>query len=295
MINSITLHNFQVHEELTIQLDPHVTTIVGPTDAGKSAVLRALRWAALNTPTGESFVRHGSKCAKVVLRAGKHKVVRVRGSGVNTYRLDHKVYEAFKGGVPDDVANLLKLTPINFQRQHDGPYWFGETAGMVSRQLNQIVDLGIIDTTLANLASSLRKAYIEVSVVEERLEQAQAKRVQCKEALVLDTKLKVVEAKWAAVEELVSRRERLAILTQEVRRLQTLSKRVVPNLDSLTTAWRAWVGVKERHDSLQSLMLDIEGEVNTEWSLKEELKDAQQRYTKAIGKTCPLCGQKIPS
>lgn len=41
MIRRIVLRNFQNHRRLRIDLDPRVTTVVGPSDAGKSAVVRA--------------------------------------------------------------------------------------------------------------------------------------------------------------------------------------------------------------------------------------------------------------
>ena len=43
-IESLSLHNFQCHEHLDIAFDPQLTTIVGPSDVGKTAILRALKW-----------------------------------------------------------------------------------------------------------------------------------------------------------------------------------------------------------------------------------------------------------
>lgn len=56
----LRIQNFQAHKDTTIEFDC-ITTIVGPSDIGKSAVLRALKWVAKNEPKGTSFVRDGDK------------------------------------------------------------------------------------------------------------------------------------------------------------------------------------------------------------------------------------------
>ena len=68
MLEKLRIINFQKHEDLTVSFDDRITTIVGPSDVGKSAVLRALRWVLTNQPDGSGFIREGEKNASVVLR-----------------------------------------------------------------------------------------------------------------------------------------------------------------------------------------------------------------------------------
>lgn len=295
MIHSITLHNFQVHEKLRVDLDPHVTTIVGPTDAGKSAVLRGLRWVALNTPTGDSFIRHGSNCARVVLRVGKRTVVRKRGHKVNLYKLDGKPFEAFKSDVPEEIAQVLKMGDVTFQRQHDSPYWFSESAGSVSRRLNSIVNLGIIDTTLSSLASSLRKAHTEVEVVEERLKEARVQKANNKRALAMDASLRVVEGLETEVGKTASRIASLDHLLTTLDNLQQIVKRPIPNLGNLETLQKDWVKDKTRVDSLQVLLNKLERTEQLRCQLQEQHDEAQKTLARQMGKVCPLCKQRIKS
>ena len=156
MLERLTIENFQAHSKLDLKLDPAVTTIVGPSDAGKSAVIRALIWLATNRPLGDSFIRDGETRARVSLLVDSRWIVRTRGKSENTYSIDGEELKAFGNEVPSEVSQLLNLSPINLQHQHDSPFWFSETAGEVSRQLNQIVDLSIIDRTLANLDKAAR-------------------------------------------------------------------------------------------------------------------------------------------
>ena len=141
---SIQLVDFQAHKRLAIDFAPGITTIIGPTDRGKTAILRALGWVAQNNMAGEEFIREGAKETRVelVVLDGKklRTIVRTKGKA-NTYSLDGKEFVSFGQGVPRDVAQLLQLNEINFQGQHDAPFWFAETAGEVSRKLKRLLTL----------------------------------------------------------------------------------------------------------------------------------------------------------
>lgn len=203
MIDLIDIRNFQVHKKRTIELSPCITTIVGPTDEGKSAVLRALKWVALNQPSGEDFKRWGAKTIRVGLQVGDHLIERIRGRQ-NLYKVDGEKYAAFgRTGVPTEVSSILNLDETNFQGQFDSPFWFGETAGEVSRQLNRILDLEIIDTTLANLVKEIRKTKAEVEVRTERVREAKETKRQL-------SSIKQMKKAFAVVEKWEGRRDRTA-------------------------------------------------------------------------------------
>lgn len=177
----LILEDFQAHERLEITFTPGITTIKGPTDTGKSAILRALRILCCNDLPGGHFVRDGAKRFKITLigvaKKERHTVTRSRNKdgAVNTYELDEKEFKSFGQSVPPDVASFLRVSAINFQDQHDSPFWFKETGGEVSRQLNSVVDLSIIDATLGKIAGMARGAGERVKATEERLSDAEFK------------------------------------------------------------------------------------------------------------------------
>jgi DNA repair protein SbcC/Rad50 len=174
MLQSLTVRNFQTHKKHVVELD-RVTTFVGRNDAGKSALLRALRWVCLNkAPT--NAMRWGAKFMSVSLTIDGHTVKRKRTKSGNLYSLDGKQFRAFGSEVPDEIRKLLNVSEVNFQRQHDPLFWFSNTPGEVSRQLNQIVDLAIIDEALGRAAATSRKARTVVEVSEQRLKGARKRK-----------------------------------------------------------------------------------------------------------------------
>ena len=222
---SIELNDFQVHEKTTIEFAPTITTIKGATDAGKSAIIRALRWACLNDLTGDEFIREGAaaKRTKIILRIRHDKkdweVLRyksVYSTGVNTYELNGQEFKAFGMNVPLGIAQLLQLSEINFQSQHDSPFWFSETAGEVSRKLNSIVDLSIIDTTLSNIASAVRQAQERKNVSSERLKEAQEELEKVKDAETRIQEFRNVKEAYGKRTETETAYNRLAFLINDV-------------------------------------------------------------------------------
>jgi DNA repair exonuclease SbcCD ATPase subunit len=170
---AIELENFQSHKSREVRFSPGITTIIGATDLGKSAILRAMQWSLMNGISGDEFVRDGAKSTTVKVSVdsnGKHIIIRSRSKGgsTNTYHLDGNEYKAFSTSVPKDIQECLRLDEINFQSQHDAPFWFSISAGEVSRRLNAIIDLSVIDTTMASISSNVRKCSERKELCEER-------------------------------------------------------------------------------------------------------------------------------
>jgi len=242
---SIKLVNFQAHDELVIDIDPQITTIKGPTDVGKSSILRALRWICLNDIAGEAFIKEGEKKTIVKLTVeeegnpGKWTVKRVRGTGgsVNTYELDSNEFKAFGNGVPKQIGDILHLNEINFQGQHDSPFWFNETAGEVSRRLNSVIDLSVIDDVLGNIASEVRRSQERISLTNERLTEAKSEYEKLKpmedritdfEFLKLDNEsLLTIEARFTKLGSLITRVREAKIRITEFEEKFTEGKDIV--------------------------------------------------------------------
>lgn len=139
-LNKLIIHNFQSHKNSSIELAPpgQLTVIVGPSDNGKTAIIRALKLLAYNSPQGMDYIRVGeNECTVqgVMSDGGKVTRQRTRG-GVNRYILEptgqqRQVYEGFGISVPLEVRQMLGMTPIsigdteinlNLSEQLDGPF-----------------------------------------------------------------------------------------------------------------------------------------------------------------------------
>jgi len=200
MIEKIQIRGFGANEKLDVEFSPTVTSIIGKSYKGKSWLLRALKWVCRNEPSGDAYINWDSDEAKVRLSIDGKKVIRIRNKSVNSYRLSGKAkpFTALGVDVPKDIAELVNVSNINFQGQHSTkknriPFWFSETAGEVSRQLNSIVNLEIIDSTLANIATEVRDTGTLIKVTEKALEKATQDKKELAYVKDLDNELKQVE------------------------------------------------------------------------------------------------------
>ena len=169
MFERLQIRDFQKHDKLRIVFDERITCVTGPSDAGKSSVLRAIRWLCFNRPLGDGFIRHGKKSCSVKMWIDGRKVERRKSKGENVYLIDGRVLEAVGTDVPEEVQKLVNVTSENFQGQHDPLFWFSLSSGEVAKQLNRIVDLDVIDRSASWLASKARSSKAELSVAEKRL------------------------------------------------------------------------------------------------------------------------------
>lgn len=227
---SLQLKNFQVHKDTLIEFSPTITTIRGPTDSGKSAVLRALRWVCLNDLAGEGFIREGTKKVEVILHVMEKKerfeILRNKGTGgsSNTYELDSKEFKSFGTTVPSDIETLLRTSDINFQGQHDPAFWFTDTAGEVSRKLNAIVDLSLVDSSLAAIATQVRMLLEKKTIVQERLTEAKDEQTRIEPQRERIKEFKQLSDKSNSVAELREDSDNLGRLTSRVDSYRTQAK-----------------------------------------------------------------------
>lgn len=293
---SLRVRGFQRHADLTIEFDPKVTAIVGRSGSGKSAILRALRWIATNRPGGDAFVRWGSKRCVAELTVDGRTLKRKRRSGTNTYHLDGKAFKAIGSGVPSEVADLLNLDAINWQGQFDAPFWFGRSAGEVSRELNAIVNLGLIDRTLAGVAASLRKAKATAEVVADRLRDAKAAADGLAWAEEADADLRAVEELGERLEEKRLKRARIADQVEKASLAARRSLNAAQANGEAAEAVRAgasWAEAAEQTGRLRELLADL-------GRLAGEASDASAGAARVCGEieeltggVCPVCGSAM--
>lgn len=177
MINQIIISNFQSHKKTTLDFGPGVNVIIGRSDSGKSAIIRALTWVISNRPTGDSFrsVWGGETSVRVGLD-NELAVVRVKSDKDNTYQLkkgdELLSFKAMGTEVPEEVQQALDFSEFNIQYQMDAPFMLSKSSGEVARMLNNVAHIDDIDSTLSNIEARKRRAKSDISNKEEQLVEA---------------------------------------------------------------------------------------------------------------------------
>jgi len=146
----------------------------------------------------DAYIRHGRSKFVLKLKFDKHTLVRTKGKGVNSYTINGKKLEfdrvTGKGKVPKQVEELLNVGRENFQRQLDSHFWFSDTPGQVSRHLNEMVNLGLIDKSLTHLASEVKKAKGDLELKSETLRDSKSSLQELAWVPEMDFELRSLEA-----------------------------------------------------------------------------------------------------
>jgi len=292
-IKRITLKNFQPHKKKTIVLDPHITTIVGPSDTGKTAVFRAVKWVAFNRPSGSRFIRRGSKQVSVVITTNKNKIVRKKGKR-NAYVVNGKLLTAMKSTVPYLVTKKLRLDQSNFQNQLDGPYWFALSPGNAAKALNDLADLSVLDQLQDAANAILRNAKARETVTREQLREARAKAKDLKWARQCRKDWKAIEKLLDSYQETNNQYNELAtdiIRMKYIRQRSKIDEQLPKDFASL-------VLIREAGDKAAEDWRDLKMYIENLQDYKNQIADAEAE-AEQLGKDpllkgrCPTCGQKI--
>lgn len=292
MLKRLRLKNFQKHDRLIVEFDA-ITTIIGDNDRGKSTILRALRWVCLNDRRGNSFIKRDTTRTRVSLEEDDHRIVRVRGARTNLYTLDGQEYKSFHNSVPSDISNILQCDAINFQRQHESPFWFALTPAQVSRELNSIVNLEAIDQALALASQRLKKAKLAVDLSQSKLQDARTERVKLAWVPELDERLRQLEQQHKRIVRLGKEAKALRLLLRKGRKLKRRMKVEWPDLSEMDALLKRIEDLEERRSELAYLLQQIRNKRKQIKWLKEQSTRLGATLTKELKGRCPVCGQSM--
>lgn len=260
MISKVKIRYFTTHKKCDIEFGPHVTTLTGSSATGKSTILRAIRFAAMNKPSGDKMISWGEDKTSVRLFIDKKKITRRKGKGVNLYKLTgyKDPFKAFgRDNVPQPIADLVNMGDLNFQGQHDKPFWFCESPPEVSRQLNKIVNLEVIDRTLSNIDGGIRDAKAEIKLTTKRLEDAEEQKKELAFAVSLDADLIRIEKLEKASREKAVESVRLGDIVKsgaKYRRDRKKARRLAVGGQMAMEKGSEWREIRDEAESLEIVL-----------------------------------------
>lgn len=258
MLKKVTIRNFQTHRKASFDLD-RIVTFIGNNDSGKSAVVRAIFWAAFNQPPGDEIINWHADSVSVKLEFDNCEVVRKKGKS-NLYLVNGERFKAFGAGkVPDTVAKAIKMDDINVQQQLDAHFWFSDTAGTVSRQLNRVVDLSIIDSSLAASESAHRRAKQETELCRKHLKQAEETLEELSWVPTFLEDSKALREMLQAIQDLEDRIEHLKVLVEKVEHVQAKERKATKKAKEIAVLCDMVLSYRTHSDGHASLAKHLQG------------------------------------
>ncbi len=301
----LELRCYQGHKRKIIKFDKRITCIIGPTDAGKSSIIRALKWIAFNKPTNKRMIRNGSRTASARLYLeGNRSIERRRGrTKDNLYIVNGRELHAFGAAVPHPVSKLLRISKENFQSQHDSAFWLSDNTSIVSKALNKIAGLDSVDKALAIIGKETRTAKQSLAFNRERLRDAKSRKEALKTApvclaegkkLIRDAKrIEALDRTILKLENCINKSQRSRAATKTVidSRTTRAIERSIAHLEALD---RKLESIATKEARLQSLVASISQAKETVCQNQVQIKSLEKQIG-TLTKRCPKCGNLIQS
>lgn len=171
-LKTVILKNFQSHKYTTIDFDERLNIILGPSDSGKTAIIRGIKWALYNEPSGDFFIKEGETEASVILIFSDNtKVERTRSKSKNLYILykrngEQIKFEGFGLNVPEEIVEEIGIrkikldsdstNAINIAEQLEGPFLLSEKTSTRAGAIGRLIGVNIIDDALRETLKDLR-------------------------------------------------------------------------------------------------------------------------------------------
>jgi DNA repair ATPase RecN len=229
VFTKLGIRDFQSIKSLDLELG-QFTVFVGPSNSGKSAILRAMKSVARNVGS-PAYVRHGAKQFSATLEGEGSTVTVERGKSQSTYRVlkDGKEDIYLKSGrtVPVEVQTALNLPlpegpDLVFSTQIDPPFLLTETGSVSAKVLGDLTGV-----------SKLQEAVKEGN--RQRLESSRLAKIRQSDFVDTSNKLKEDFGNLQSqIDSMAKVREALASLTGDAERRDLLARLRTKYLDSRT-------------------------------------------------------------
>lgn len=196
MLKSLSIQNFQSHKESKFEFHPGVNIIIGNTDSGKSAIIRAVRFVKDNRPTGTSIRSNWGGETSVEIENENGIICRSKDK-IETYTIRtgrrKLVLKAFGTSVPAEVVKFLNLNELNIQYQLDSHFLLSKSSGEVASHFNKVANLSKIDTATSNINSWISKIESNITLNNDFIKKNEEKLKQFDNIEKLETEIEVLE------------------------------------------------------------------------------------------------------
>lgn len=302
----VVIENFQSHGRTEIHLTDGLNVFVGPSDSGKSAILRALRWLLYNQPRGSDFMRVGKdRCRVSLTLTDGITIIRERSSSNNRYILrnsdgEERVFEGFGGQVPLEVMEAhgmhpLKMDadwnlPAQFGTQLEEPFLLSETGGVKAKSIGRISGAHIIDLALQSTVKDQKHLATEIRYLNQETGRLTEALQPYTDLPRLVKGLERSEAIYAEVREKEKKLERLQQLRQTWATCRQKKEETRHRLDSLRSL-----------PVLEGQLTGVEGklqrakELDRMWRRLRDLRHKRTRAEAVLAQTahCDQAGKRL--
>lgn len=310
MINRIKIKNWQSLQDVDLPLG-RMTVIQGPSNSGKSAIMRALR-AVTSNVRGSSHITRGAKSTSISVDTPEATVTLERSESTGSYRIvdadgTERVFTKLAGAVPEAVTRALRITPaasggdsLHFAGQFDRPFLLEESGSAVARVLGELTNVDRILTAVreanrrkASYAATLKTREADLAELKTRAATFRDLPQRLARADAAEDLAKQIAQRSDEADRLAAAAQALAVAEGVLARSSVLPE--IPDDAAVLSAQAALT-------SFSALIRTLTEATNTATAATARVDQATRECddlatrlhdTLVAAGTCPTCGQSI--
>ncbi|RLC88847.1 MAG: hypothetical protein DRJ03_01000 [Chloroflexi bacterium] len=300
-LKELEIRNFQSHVNSKFKFGPGVNVITGISQAGKTAIIRAMLLLFTNRPSGVDKYRHKYTDNNVVSVKGKfsdNTTVTIRkGDRLNQYILNDETFERFGASCPQEIQEALNLADINIQTQLESHFLITDSASQISKTINKITNLESGDKWIAEATRRINTVNVQKQQLQADIENLEEEYHVLDGIEEIPPLLNRIRQQSAKRDGLISQREAIQNQLQLLRVAKQKKNRMPPVnringvLDKLSEVMNLKAEAVQRRRALDVYTQHKARGLVLQKKL-EKLKKMYIQVLKTTGK-CPTCFSKV--
>jgi len=269
MIKELSVKSFQSHKDSVLEFDPGVNVIVGESDSGKTALLRALRWILVNKPGGDAFRSNFGGDTEVKLTTEEGNVITRAKNKENLYWLNDTRFAAFGTEVPQEIVEAINIDAIGFSRQFDMPFLLNDSSGEVATHFNKLAHLEKIDLATKKVQSAIRDLEQDIKSETKQLSNEETELEKYAYLDKMEIELEVLEGLEKELEQVLKRQSKLNTFLSALSKVQAEIEEnqvwveMETDLDKILSDYEERESITNDRNSLNLILNKIVGIENT--------------------------------
>jgi DNA repair protein SbcC/Rad50 len=300
----VELKNFQSLADTSINLAPGLTCIVGPSNLGKSAAVRAIKTLVKNA-SAPGLVREGEKeFTLTALFKDGDTIDLTKGKSKSEYRVNGELFaKAGATSVPQAVAEIWQINDpdLTFASQHDTPFLLDVPASQVAHTLGELTNASVLMEAVQRANKLRTQANADEKARTREAEEAREELLTHTGLTTRTEAIKAVRQAYEAASELTQKWHTLSLLEREYQEL-------IPKLSEITIVDTSVLQIQlSATESAVHSLLELEQIEQEHLALLDKLNDCNviledtqmridtklEQIHELVGDTCPLCEQRI--
>lgn len=230
-ISKVIIENFQSHSNTEIDFGDF-NGIIGPSDNGKTAIIRAIIWALYNNPSGTSFIKKGeNKCQVTLLFDDGASIVKTRTPKIHSYDLSEPGkepmhLEAFGVGPVDEVVAFHRMgfvdlfgekQALNVCEQLDAPFFLGESPATKALIIGRLGNTEVIDKAIKNNAADLREVKAQIKIYKSELKEVKSELKELKSLDKMGNAIEIAKIKLDRIKMIEAKNHNIIDISHKIK------------------------------------------------------------------------------